>query len=337
MTKRERVEAAVAGKKADHVPVSAWCHFFDKEFAMPSHVQSMLDFQEYYDWDYMKIHPRFSYHTECWGNEFTQSGKPGDWPVCKKYAVHEAEDWKKLPVLNPREGVLGDILKAVEAIRKGVKEDLPIIMTVFSPLMIANSLSGSHAKAKDWKKFYDNDRDSLAIGLETIAETFRLFVEELKKIGIDGLYYATKEANDEFTSAKEYQEFVRPYDEIVLSAAKGFSLNMMHLCADKIHYKAMADYPVQVLHWDPTTPNNPDFKTARKELGDRLAFGGGPCRTFMTQKGVAAEIKSQLKKILIDTEERHFLLGPACSVLIAETPEEYIWLLRNAPEKYYDY
>ena len=336
MTKRERVEAALAGRKVDRVPVSAWCHFFEKEITVDGYVQCMLDFQKYYDWDYMKIHPRYSYHVEDWGNEYTQSGKSGDWPSCKKYAVHEAEDWKKLRVLKPREGILGDFLKSVQTIKKGLKEDVPMIMTVFSPLMISNFLSGVSWEAKGAKKFYDNDRDSLAAGLKTIAETFRLFVEELKKTGIDGLFYATKEANDDFTSSAEYQKFIRPYDEIVLSAAQGFSFNMLHLCGDKIHYKAMADYPVQMLHWDPSTGNNPGYKTARKELGDRYAFGGGPCRAVMA-KGSAAEVKSELKKVLVDTEEKHFLLGPACSVLVAETPEEHMWLLRKAPEQYQDY
>jgi uroporphyrinogen decarboxylase len=336
MNKRERVEAALSGKKVDRVPVSAWCHFFDKEVTIDGYVKCMLDFQEYYDWDYLKIHPRYGYHVEDWGNVYTQSGKPGEWPTCKNYVVKEAEDWKKLKVLNPREGVLGAFLKSVETIKKSVKEDVPMIMTVFTPLMIANCLSGFWSEAQDWKKFYDNDRASLAIGLKTITETFRLFVLELRKTGIDGLYFATKEANDDFTTTAEYQEFVRPYDEIVLSSAKEFPFNILHLCGDKVHYKAMADYPVQMLHWDPTTGNNPDYKIARKDLGDRLAFGGGPCRTVLA-KGSAAEVKQELKKVLMDTEEKHFLLGPACSVLVAETPEEHMWLLRKAPEQYHDY
>jgi uroporphyrinogen decarboxylase len=336
MNRRERVEAALSGKKLDRVPVSAWCHFFDKEVSMDGFVNSMLEFQNYYDWDYMKIHPRYSYHLEDWGSVYKQSGKPGDWPVCVKYAIQKAEDWKKLKVLKSREGVLGDILTAVERIKKGIKNEVPFIMTVFSPLMIANFLSGYMTDVEDWKKYFENDRDSLAEGLKTIAETFRLFVEELRKIGVDGLFYATKEANDDFTTAEDYQSFVRPYDEIVLSAARDFPFTMLHLCGDKIHLSAMSDYPVTMLHWDATTGGNPGYLNARKTLGDRLAFGGGPCRAVMA-KGSAAEVKKDLKKVLVDTEGKHFLLGPACSILVAETPEENMWLLRKAPEQYEDY
>jgi uroporphyrinogen decarboxylase len=336
MNKRERVEAALTGKKLDRIPVSTWGHFFEKEGKLDTFVDSMLRFQEYYDWDYMKIQNRYTYHLEGWGVEYTQSGKPGDWPVITKYPIHETEDWKKLKVLRPTEGVLGEMLEAVKAIKKGLKGEVPFIMTVFSPLMIANHLAGCTAGVNDWKKFYESERDSLAAGLKVIAETFRLFVEELKKIGIDGLFYATKEASDDFTSAAEYQSYARPFDEIVLDAAKDFPFRMLHLCGDKIHLKAMANYPVTMLHWDPTLKGNPDYKTARQVVGDAVAFGGGPSRAVMA-KGSPADVKRELKKILTDTEDGHFLLGSGCSVLVAESPEENMWILRKAPAEYRDY
>lgn len=336
MNKRERVNSALTGKTVDRVPVSAWCHFFEKEINMDSFVKSMLEFQQYYDWDYMKIHPRYSYHLEDWGSVYTQSGKPGDWPVCEKYPIKNADDWGKLKVLKPDQGSFGAMLKAVEQIKKGLKDEVPFIMTVFSPLMIANHLCGFILGTNDLKKYIENDLDNLNKGLDTIAETFVLFVEALRKIGVDGLFFATKEANDDFIGAGQYQAIARRYDERVLTAAKGFPFNMLHICGDRIHFKEMADYPVTMVHWDSSTGNNPDYKAGRNIIGDRLAFGGGPNRNLMVS-GSPVQIKQEIKKVLTDTEGKHFLLGPACSILINQTSEENMWLLRKGPEQFQDY
>ena len=336
MTRRERVMAALAGKPVDRVPVSAWAHFFEKESPVDVFVKSMLDFQEKYDWDFMKIHSPFQYHLEDWGSVYTQSGKPGEWPVCVNYPIKEAADWKKLKVLDPHRGALGDMLDAVKKIKVGLKGEVPFIMTVFSPMMIANQLAGFNAGRTDFKKYYDSNRNLLAGALEVITETFCLFVTELKRIGVDGLFFATKEANDDFMTALEYQSFARPFDERILDVVSDCPFNMLHVCGDKIHLKEMADYPVTMIHWDAFTGHNPNYRDGKEIVQDRVAIGGGPNRVAMT-KATTEKVKKDLKKTMEESDEHHFLLGPGCSVLIAETPEEYVQLIRDAPEQYKNY
>ena len=337
MNKRERVEAALKGKNVDRVPVSAWGHFYEKEGKLDTFVRSMLEFQEYYDWDFMKIQCRYTYHLEDWGFQYTQSGKPGDQPVTTKAPIQKPEDWKKLKVLRPTEGVLGEILEAVKAIKKGLKGEVPFIMTVFSPLMTANYLWGSTHNTAGWNEAYTTDKESLSAGLKTIAETFRLYVQELAKTGIDGLFFATKEANDNYLSCEEFQSFSRPFDEIVLDAAKDMPFTMLHLCIDKIHMKAMSDYPVTSFNWDTDLPGNPGLKEARQLIGKARAICGGSNRVTL-EKGSAADVKSELKKSLIEMQDDdRFILTPGCSIFTHTTPEENLRILRNAPEQYQDY
>ncbi|HCL79126.1 MAG TPA: hypothetical protein DIC53_04070 [Synergistaceae bacterium] len=296
----------------------------------------MLDFQNFYDWDYMKVHPRYSYHLEDWGSAYSQSGKAGDWPECVDYTVKNIGDWEKLNVLKLREGVLGQILKAVFEIIKGLGNKVPFIMTIFSPLMIANHLCGFIQGTHDLERYMREAPDKLDKGMEIITETFVLFAEELKKIGVDGLFFATKETSDDFTSAEEYQKVAGKYDRRILETVEDLPFTMLHLCGDKIHFESMTKYPITMVHWDSSTGNNPSYAEGRRILGDHLAIGGGPNRHFMA----AAEpevLKKKIKKVMLETEGKHFLLGPACSVLIAETAEEKVWLLRNAPEQYMEY
>ena len=67
MDKRERVRTALAGGQVDRPPATMWRHFYDQESTADGLTQAMLSFQRQYDWDFMKVNPRASYHAEDWG------------------------------------------------------------------------------------------------------------------------------------------------------------------------------------------------------------------------------------------------------------------------------
>lgn len=67
MTRWERLRAALKGQDVDRVPVSMWRHFFAKETSAESLAEAMIGFQSRFDWDFMKVNPRASYHVEDWG------------------------------------------------------------------------------------------------------------------------------------------------------------------------------------------------------------------------------------------------------------------------------
>ena len=67
MNHRERVLACLAGGDVDRPPVSMWRHFYAEETAPDTLAEAMLGFQRDYDWDFMKVNPRASYHAEDWG------------------------------------------------------------------------------------------------------------------------------------------------------------------------------------------------------------------------------------------------------------------------------
>ena len=58
----------------DRPPVSMWRHFYAEETAADTLAEAMLGFQREYDWDFMKVNPRASYHAEDWGLEMRTGG-----------------------------------------------------------------------------------------------------------------------------------------------------------------------------------------------------------------------------------------------------------------------
>jgi uroporphyrinogen decarboxylase len=328
MNRHQRVQAALEGKDVDRVPVSAWGHFYHKEHTAEGLAEAMLSFQEQYDWDFMKINPRASYHAEGWGYTYSQSGKPEDKPRCTAYPLHEVKDWRKLEPLPSDQGVLGEHLRAVELIRKGLKGRVPFIMTVFSPLMVAGYLANLDTQAI--KRHVQEDPVAVSYGLAAIAETFADFVRKLAAAGLDGVYFATTWANDGMLRAQEYRELARPHDMLVLEEARNLWFNMLHLCRDRIHLEAMANYPVHAIHWDMHTGGNPNM--AEGKTIAPVAVAGGVDRRVLAE-GSDEEVKTQVRRALIQTGTRRFLLGPSCSVEIAITPEANFRTMRSEAEK----
>src|SRR5689334_11367378 len=66
MNKKERVDAALRGDPVDRVPVSMWGHDFEHEWNTQAFVEAMIENYTRYDWDFMKVNPRASYHVEGW-------------------------------------------------------------------------------------------------------------------------------------------------------------------------------------------------------------------------------------------------------------------------------
>ena len=106
---------------------------------------------------------------------------------------------------------------------------------------------------------------------------------------------------------------------------------MLHICGDNIHFNSMADYPVQVIHWDTNMPGNPGFDKAVDIIPK--AMSGGVSRKAMAY-GTVYEVNNEIKKALNQSKGNRFLLGPGCSVLVPPSPEEHLWALKNGSKTF---
>ena len=334
MTQRERLKAALAGTRLDRVPVSAWGHFFTEEVDPDRFIAATMAFQKSFDWDFLKVHSRASYHVEGWGFTYTPSNDPAKGHVCTGHPIAAATDWRKLKPLGLDSPALAEQLRILERLKKEAGPDLPVIMTVFSPLDIAEKLIDRDAALM--KHHIDTDPAALESALEAIARTFAPFVREVARLGADGIYFSTKWANNVKLTAEQYQRLVRPYDLAVLEEAGPMWCNLLHLCEDHVQLSAMADYPVQVLHWDNHAGHNPSFlqgqpvlRSEQPHVQKRAMGGGVDPHTLAT--GTAADVEAKAVHAIHEIGGRGFLLGPGCSVQMAKTPTENLFALRRSP------
>lgn len=325
--RRARVEAAVQGGTPDRVPVSAWGHFYPQEISARSLADTMVNFFERHDWDYLKVHARASYHVEGWGFEYEASTDPAKLHTCTRMPIRSSADWGLLRPLPLDTPALHEQIEALRHIRERVGRTVPLIMTVFSPLDVADKLvdrDGALLRAH-----IEENPQAVESAMAAIGDTFARFVAQLVGEGVDGIYFSTKWANDGRLTAEQYARFVRPFDLQVLEAAKPMWCNMLHLCEDAIRLDAMADYPVQVFHWDRSAGHNPTLAAGHAELGKAVG-GGVDAKTL--RAGTPADVTAMARSAIDEMQGRSLLLGPGCSIQVATTTEANLDALRAAVE-----
>ncbi len=324
MTHRERVRAALKDEEVDRVPVSMWRHFFASEQSAESLAAAMLQFQERYDWDFMKVNPRASYHVEDWGIKTAYHGD--EKPRLVAAPVHNSDDWLKLRPPDINSGVLKEQLTALEIIANKLKGEVPFLMTVFTPLSIAADMVESEDLL--YRHLLEHTA-KVNTALEVITETFTGFAKACLDRGAAGLFYATTTlATTDRLSEEEYIRYAQPYDLKLLEGLPPAEFNVLHVCKQHNLLGALADYPVQAFSWDARAEGNPSLEEGGKLVGGRTVIGGVPHDRFIVESS-PAQVTSEIIELRATIGQRGWMLGPGCT-FPPETPEANLRAVRQA-------
>ena len=324
MTKRARLAATIAGQPVDRPAVSVWRHFYVEETDRAGLVRAMVRWQETYDWDFLKINPRASYHVEDWGNRYEFSGRDDVPPTLVHACVRRADDWRHLDRLDPSGAagrpapVLADHLAAVADLRRILGPGVPMLMTIFTPMSIAADLAGG---PQDLAALIATDPAMVHVGLRAITDTFADFAARCITAGADGLFLATTHcATTANFTADQYAEFGRPYDLEVLAAARGALLNLLHVCKAHSMVRDLADYPVAMLNWDTADPSNPTLSQMVPGAAGK-ALVGGLDRHLFTKPGGRETLLREAREAVRSMGRRPVVLASTCTIDTTADPE----------------
>jgi uroporphyrinogen decarboxylase len=323
-TGKQRVDRLMEGREIDRPPVSAWQHFYDQEWTAEKLAKATIDFQNEYDWDFVKINPRSSYYVEGWGARFKHSGKPDEKPVFEFAPVKTAKDWLSIGTLDIGDGAFGEQLKATDLISRHFDDQIDIFQTVFSPLSIAADMM---ATDDEFKKLLESGLN-LESALEAITTTLEDYVDELLRIGVSGIFFATTEwATRDNITEEQYLEFGQPFDMRILRAARPAKFNILHVCKQYNMLPLFKQYPVEIISWNKFEEGNLDFAQADKIFTQ--VFLGGADNNETLVKGSPQDIQKQIKESIADAGDHPLMIGPGCALKIG-TPAENLKALRQA-------
>lgn len=327
MNKHDRIAAALAGRAVDQVPVSAWGHFFLDEMAPQRFADRMAAFQQEYDWDFLKVHARASYHVEPFGFAYAPATSVAVGHVCTHSPIAAPEDWLQLRPVGLDAPALAEQLTALAVMRQAVPADVPIIMTVFTPLDIAEKLVDRQPNLL--AAHIREAPEAITHALEVFAETFAPFVQKLVDMGVDGVFYSTKWTSAGRLAANDYRKLCAPHDLAMMAPAAELPFNILHVCESGVDLTPFADYPVATIHWNDHGPDNPDLVAGRHITGKAVAGGVDP--VAMNTKSAAVIAETACRSI-VAAGGTGMILSPGCSVKMAEVTPENLRVLRAAPE-----
>jgi uroporphyrinogen decarboxylase len=319
----ERIRTAIKGESTDRVPISLWRHWPTHEESALALATSTIRWQQEYDFDLIKVTPMGTYAIEDWGAKTFYNPNPNGVRTVIKHAVPTPEEYPILERLDVNKGCYGIQLQALDMISEEFKNaETPILMTVFSPLTVANKLVGDRVYA-DMRL----SPDLLEEGLRIIADTTAEFALASVRRGAHGIFFACQGDSYRLMDDAQYQRFGVTYDKIVLDTVREMSeLIMLHAHGYDIMFDLVAEYPVDALNWhDQITA--PSLAEAKERFEGMLVGGINEWKTLLP--GNPEDVQAEINESIQQVSGRRLLVAPGCVIPI-NTPVENIIAARNA-------
>ncbi len=311
MKPRERVLAALRGEPVDRPAFSLWRHFHDRDATPEGLVEATLEFVRRWQPDFVKHTPTGLYAVEDWGLSIQRFDDPHRPPERVRPLFETPDGWYELSELDVNRGALGRELRGLRLLREALSPDVPILMTVFSPLTLAYKLVG--------ERVVDDLRrapQALHAGLGVIAATMARYVEAVREAGADGLFFATQLATENWLTREEYTAFGEPYDRLVLEGWPGEELVVLHLHGTRVFFELAESYPVDGVSWH-DRETSPSLAGALQRT--RRGLVAGLDRNAFLQG--ADVVRRQAREALAVTGGRRHVLAPSCVIPTQVTNE----------------
>jgi uroporphyrinogen decarboxylase len=275
---RERVDWALDGKELDRPPYTLWYHFGLEKAGPSKHASATLDFHRRFHTDMVKVMSDFPFP------------KPnGNW-------------WEVRVTENP----FPEQIKALTLIRDGLDGRKYFVETIFNPWNVAEKLSSK----EEVLRMKSDQPQRLLNALEAIAKSEANHARKAMESGAAGVFLAIANAQDGILSEADYAKFSEPFDQMVLDAARGARLNILHLHGEKVYLdRFYSGWPAAVIQYSVHGTGVP-VASVRKRYGG-VIMGGINERNFRTL--TADQMKSQMKQARAEAGAK-FILAPGCSV-----------------------
>lgn len=322
MNHRQRMERVLSGESPDRVPISFWRHFPVDDQDPYALMRSTLWFQTTYDFDLVKVSPSSSFCLRDWGAVDEWTGNPEGTRNYHGAVIQRPEDWRRLPRLSPRRGFLSEYLEALRSLLHTLSPSVPVIQTVFSPLAQAKDLVGGENFLLHLRRYGEEVRE----GLATIEQTTLEFIQALKQVGVDGVFFAVQQAQYGLLSLSEFEEFGKAFDLHIAEAVRELPFNVLHIHGQQVLFDPLLSYGFPILNWE-QAHGSPDLCEGQQR-GAKVVCGGLD-RWQTMALGTPQDVTRRARQAICETDGKGFILGADC-VLPVVTPHGNILAAKDA-------
>lgn len=323
MSKRERLQAVLAGRPVDRMPIAFWRHWPIDDQDPEALARVTLEYQRRFDWDFLKVTPSHTYSVDDYGARHAYRGRlVGDRDHTER-VVKRLEDWDRIQPLDVRKGALGRQLSCLRMVLERREPDTPVIQTLFDPITMARFLAD-----EAYVVHFRRDPERVGRALRALSETCAALAKAAIAEGADGIFLSTMGASYEVMSPAEYRQFGRPGDLAALQAASTGWLNILHLHGQHPMIAEVADYPVQGLSWHDRAAG-PCLAEVAKIFPGTLVAGIEQFNVlhFETPAAVEAQVQDAIaqaggRRLIVASGCTYPLTAPECNLIAARQAVE---------------
>jgi len=219
LTRKQRVDRALAGRDVDRPPFTHWHHFGPQTPEV--HAKATLDYHWKYRTDIVKV--------------------MSDYPYPKP-----AGNWYDLKVLdNP----FPDQIRALELIRDGLNGDAYILETTFNPWQVAVKLSSK----EEVLRLQQENPQRLLDALDVITQSSIHHAKRAFGAGASGILFSIANAKRNELSPADYARFSLPFDKRFFDATSSAKLSFLHLHWENEYVDQFVGFQAPVVNWSVQT------------------------------------------------------------------------------------
>lgn len=311
MNKRDLVLSLLDESQPQHyIPAAFFLHFDPMYHRGRAAIEKHLEFFKYTEMDFVKIQYEHAFP--------------------RMPNLREPEDWSKFPRLG--EDFFEEPLRVVEGLVKEAKHEALVIVTLYSPFMVAGQVNGQETITRH---LLENPQKA-KVGIEIAAEAMLTFVKGCVRAGVDGFYTSTQGAETfRFPTPEPFLEGIKPYDLYIMEEVnRSCPFNILHICDYHGGYNDLSlflDYPGQIVN---CSLRLGDQEISGKDVSKLFSrpFMGGMDRKGIIATGSTYEVKEATLSVLNQAPDR-FILAADCTVS-STTPWDN---LRTAIRTAHDY
>jgi uroporphyrinogen decarboxylase len=297
MNKRDAVLSLLdSGRRPDYIPAAFFLHFDPAYHRGQAAVDKHLEYFRYTGMDFVKIQYEHSFP------RLPQIQTPKDWANMPFYGLDS----------------YAEPLRVVEGLIKAAKPEALVILTLYSPFMLAGQTVG----AETLNAHIRQDPQAVTRGMEIITDSLMGFVKACIQLGLDGFYTSTQGAEvGRFDDPALFNQCVRPYDlRLMTEINRSCIFNILHICDYHLPYRELAsfaDYPGHIVNTSLETTQGEITAKEVARLFNR-PFMGGLNRKGALASGTPDEIRQAVDAAIQVAPER-YILAADCTVP-ANTP-----------------
>ena len=283
LTRKERVDRALAGQDVDRPPFTHWHHFGPQ--TPEEHAKATLDYHWNYKTDIVKV--------------------MSDYPYPKSEG-----NWYALKVLdNP----FPEQIRALELIRDGLHGDAYILETAFNPWQVAVKLSSK----EEVVRLQQGNPQRLLDALDVITQSHINHAKRAFAAGAAGVLFSIANANRAELSPADYAKFSAPFDKRFFAATASARLNFLHLHWENEYVDQFVDFQAPVVNWS-VQSSGVSASAVRSKFSQAIATGIDE----KNYKDLSSEQIRNQWQAARNAAGSKFILTPGCSVPNDSTDEE---------------